>query len=64
MFRKTNRCKTRTGFLQEFLGPVTFNINHQPIWQGKTWDRMVERTAEWSMTVTQCRPVSWDPASD
>lgn len=64
MLRKTSRCKTRTGFLRESLGPVTFNINQQPIWQGETWDRRVGKAAESSVTVTQCCPVSWDPASD
>lgn len=65
MFRKASRCKTRSGFLQESLGPVmTFSINHHPIWQGKTWDRRVGKAAEYSMTVTQCLPVSRDPARD
>lgn len=42
MLRKTSRCETRTGFLRESLGPLTFTINQQPIWQGETWDRRVE----------------------
>lgn len=38
-----SQADAQTGFLQGFLGPVTFNINQQSIRQGKPWSRRVEK---------------------
>lgn len=36
-----SQADTQTGFLREFLGPVTFNIR-----QGESWDRRVEKAVD------------------
>lgn len=62
--KENKQMQDQDRLFEGVLGPVTFNINQQPIWQGETWDRRVGKAAESSVTVTQCCPVSWDPASD
>lgn len=61
---ENKQIQDQAGLSAGVSGPVTSHINHQPIWQGRTWDRRAEKAAGGSVTVTQCHPVSWDPASD